>query len=97
MEKSIVLEVGGVENLEELALKLGCKTRTLPTTYLGLPLGMHRNFISVWDGVEERFRKKLAIWKRQFISKGERLTLIRSTLSNLPIYIMCPFSICPRE
>ena len=45
----------------------------------------------MWDGVEERFRKKLAIWKRRFISKGGRLTLIRSILSNLPIYIMSLF------
>ena len=42
----------------------------------------------VWDRVEEKFRRKLAIWKRQHISKGGRLTLIRSTLSNLPIYLM---------
>ena len=60
----------------------------LPTTYLGLPLGMRRNSTYVWDGVEERFKKKLAIWKRQYISKWGKLTLIRSTLSNLLIYIM---------
>ena len=28
------------------------------------------------------------MWKRQYISKGERLTLIWSTLANLPIYFM---------
>ena len=28
------------------------------------------------------------MWKRQYISKGGRLTLIRSTLSNMPIYYM---------
>ena len=77
-----------MEDLEILASKLGCKTRTLPTIYLGLPLGMCCNAILVWDGVEERFRRKLANWKRQYISKGGRLTLIRNTLSNLPIYIM---------
>ena len=38
--------------------------------------------------MEERFRKKLALWKRQYISKGGRLTLIKSTLSNLLIYTM---------
>ena len=78
-------------NLEALASELGCCTRTLPTTYLGLPLGMRHNSTIVWDGVEERFRRKLALWKRQYISKGGRLTLIRSTLSNLPIYLMSLF------
>ena len=31
------------------------------------------------------------MWKRQYISKGGRITLIRSTLSNLPIYFMSIF------
>ena len=47
LEKSIVLEMGGVQNLDELALELGCKTWCIPTTYLGLPLGMRRNSISM--------------------------------------------------
>ncbi|RVW28985.1 putative ribonuclease H protein [Vitis vinifera] len=42
----------------------------------------------MWDGVEERFRKRLTMWKRQYLSKEGRATLIRSTLSNLPIYYM---------
>ncbi|RVW12625.1 putative ribonuclease H protein [Vitis vinifera] len=42
----------------------------------------------MWDGVEERFRKRLTMWKRQYLSKGGRATLIWSTLSNLPIYYM---------
>ena len=58
------MAVREVDNLDDLALKLGCKTRTLPNTYPGLPLGMRHNSMLVWDGVEERFRKKLAIWKK---------------------------------
>ena len=50
----------------------------------------------VWDGVEERFKRKLAMWKKQYLSKGGRLTLIKSTLSNLPIYFMSLFVI-PRK
>ena len=33
-------------------------------------------------------RKRLALWKRQFISKGGRITLIRSTLASMLIYLM---------
>ena len=62
----------------------------LPKSYMGLPLGANRKVESVWDVGEERFRKRLALWKRQYISKGRRLTLIRSTLSNMPIYFMSP-------
>ena len=47
LEKSSILLVGNVENLEDLAYELGCKTRTLPSTYLGLPLGMKHNSLQV--------------------------------------------------
>ncbi|RVW41121.1 hypothetical protein CK203_069690 [Vitis vinifera] len=35
----------------------------------------------MWDGVEERIRRRLALWKRQYISKGGRITLIKSALA----------------
>ena len=31
-------------------------------------------------------RKRLALWKRQYISKGGRITLIKSTLASIPLY-----------
>ena len=76
VSKNALLPVGSVENLESLALKLGCNVDSLPSTYLGLPLGAKHNSTRVWDGVEEKFRKRLALWKRQYISNGGRLTLI---------------------
>ncbi|RVX19759.1 Transposon TX1 uncharacterized 149 kDa protein [Vitis vinifera] len=81
LDKSEILPVGRVENSENLALEAGCKVGRLPSSYLGIPLGANHKSVAVWDGVEERFRKRLALWKRQFISKGGRITLIRSTLS----------------
>ena len=74
--RSAIFPVGRVENPKILALELGCDVGSLPTTYLGLPLGAKHNSQRVWDGVEERFRKRLALWKRQYISKGGRLKLI---------------------
>ncbi|RVX14105.1 putative ribonuclease H protein [Vitis vinifera] len=59
----------------------------------GMPLGAPFKSSGVWDGIEERFKRRLAMWKRQYISKGGRITLIRSTLSNLPIYFMSIFQI----
>nr|CAN73828.1 hypothetical protein VITISV_043065 [Vitis vinifera] len=88
LEKSELIPVGRVENIDDLTLKFGYRVGSLPSTYLGLPLGAPFKSISVWDGVEERFRKRLAMWKRQYLSKGGRATLIRSTLPNLPIYFM---------
>ena len=60
----------------------------LPRTWVSL--GAPHNSNGTWDPIEERFRR-LAIWKCQYISKGGRVTLIRSTLSNLPIYFMSLF------
>lgn len=52
------MPIGDVEDLEELALELGCKLEELPTTYLDLPLGPPHNNVKVWNGVKERFRKQ---------------------------------------
>ncbi|RVW54540.1 hypothetical protein CK203_071484 [Vitis vinifera] len=76
-----------VENAELLAAEPDCKVGSLPSTYLGLPLGAPHKSVVVWDGVEERMRKRLAVWKRQFISKGGRITLIWSTLASMPTYL----------
>ncbi|KAJ9701144.1 hypothetical protein PVL29_006475 [Vitis rotundifolia] len=96
MQKSEIIPVGGVDDLDRAAAVFGCKVGNLPTTYLSLPLGASHNSCRVWDVVEERFKRKLATWKTQYLSKGGRLTLIKSTLSNLPIYFMSLFVI-PRK
>ena len=95
-EKSELIPTDRMHNIEDLALELGCKVGGLPSCYLGMPLGPPFKSVVVWDGVEERFRKRLAMWKRRYISKGERLTLIRSTLSSMPIYFMSFFCM-PRK
>ncbi|KAL6343127.1 hypothetical protein AAG906_019670 [Vitis piasezkii] len=88
LDKSELIPEGRVENMNDFAWEFGCKVGSLPSTYLGMPLGASFKSTSVWDGVEDRFRKRLGMWKRQYLSKGGRATLIRSTLSNLPIYLM---------
>ena len=70
LEKSSILPIENVEILDDLAHELGCKIGTMPSTYLGLPLGMKHNSLQLWDGVEGRFRTKFALWKRQYISNG---------------------------
>ena len=100
LNKSEIIPVGSVENVQDLASELGCGIGSLPSSYLGLPLGAKHKSLGVWNTVEDRFRKRLASWKSQYISKGGRLTLIQSTLSSLPIYCLSlfrmPVSICSR-
>ena len=96
LNKSEIISIGSVVEVDSMALELGCKIGALPSSYLGLPLGAPHNSVSVWDGIEEGFRKRLALWKRQYIPKGGRITLIRSTLLSLAIYFMSLFRM-PRQ
>ena len=82
--------------MEVLAFEFGCKVGVLPFSYLGLPLGAPHSSMVVWDGMEERFRKRLALWKWQCLSKGGRITLIQITLSCLHVYFMSLFRL-PRQ
>ena len=39
LDRSFILHVGRVDNVEILALEFGCKIGSLPTKYIGLPIG----------------------------------------------------------
>ncbi|XP_075084825.1 uncharacterized protein LOC142168065 [Nicotiana tabacum] len=94
MSKSNVYPVNNVPNLEELTEILCCGTTSLPTTYLGLSLGTKNKSLEVWNGVVEKFKNKLASWKRQYLYMGGRLTLINSVLDSIPTYLNVP---CPNS
>ncbi|RVW47196.1 Threonine--tRNA ligase, mitochondrial 1 [Vitis vinifera] len=91
LDKSMVILVGEVDGVLDMAAEIGCRVGQLPTVYLGLPLGAPNRDVSAWDGVEERTRRRLSLWKRQYLSKGGRLTLIKSTMSSFPLYQMSVF------
>ncbi|XP_019234325.1 PREDICTED: uncharacterized protein LOC109214820 [Nicotiana attenuata] len=65
MLKSVLYPVNAVPNLRELADILGCNIGSLPATYLGLPLGAKFKSTEAWNGVIEKFEKRLASWQRQ--------------------------------
>uniref|UniRef100_A0A2N9H6M3 Reverse transcriptase zinc-binding domain-containing protein n=1 Tax=Fagus sylvatica TaxID=28930 RepID=A0A2N9H6M3_FAGSY len=85
--------MGLVPDLERLAEIMGCKTAQLPMNYLGLPLGAKFKSKAIWDPILEKMERKLAGWKRMYLSKGGRITLIKSTLSSLPTYFLSLFPI----
>jgi exonuclease III len=91
--KSELMAVGEVENIGTLAAYLGCRVACLPMKYLGLPLGAAYKDISIWNEVTEQMERRLAGWKKIYLSKGGRLTLIKSTLSNLPTYYLSLFPV----
>ena len=47
----------------------------------------------VWNPILEKVERRLASWKRLYLSKGGKVTLIKSTLSNFPTYFLSLFPI----
>ena len=91
LAKSEMVPVGVVPNLGSLVELMGCNIRSLPMTYLGLPLGANFNSKTIWNTVIKKMDKKLGGWKRLYLSKGGKLTLLRSTLSSIPTYFLSLF------
>jgi len=91
--KSHISPINQVWNLQDLAVILGCQVESLPTKYLGLPLGAKNKELEVWSGVLERCENKLSRWKSQYLSLGGRLTLTKSVLDGMPTYMMSLFPI----
>uniref|UniRef100_A0A2N9GKR1 Reverse transcriptase domain-containing protein n=1 Tax=Fagus sylvatica TaxID=28930 RepID=A0A2N9GKR1_FAGSY len=91
--KSEMVPVGVVSNMEALAGILGCHCASLPMKYLGLPLGAKFKETTIWNPIVEKMERRLAGWKRLYLSKGGKVTLIKSTLSNLPTYFLSLFPI----
>ena len=85
-----------MHNIDLLLTVLGCKQGSLPMKYLGLPLGAKFKDKTIWNPILEKMERKLVGWKRFYLSKGGRVTLIQSTLSNLPTYFLSLFPIPAR-
>ena len=88
-----LVPVGVVLNIDLLLNVLGCKLGSLPMKYLGLPLGVNFKDKSIWNPILEKMERKLVGWKRLYLSKGGRVTLIKSTISNLSTYFLSLFPI----
>ena len=90
LEKNELIPIGRVTNADLLADVLGCEVGSLSSSSLGMLLGVRFNFEIAWDRVEERFRKRLALLKRQYISKGGGI----QALCRAFLFISCLFSPC---
>ena len=91
--KSEMVLIGEVSNVHVLAEFLGCRIGSLPMTYLGMPLVTSHKSPTVWNPILEKIERKLAGWKKMYLSKGGRLMLLKSTLSSLPTYFLSLFTI----
>lgn len=80
-----------IVDLTYLASILHCQATSLLFKYLGLPVGANMALARNWQPVIDKFQARLSIWKAKTLSFGERITLIKLVLNNLPIYYFSIF------
>jgi hypothetical protein len=66
----------------------GCEIGFLPFRYLGIPIHFRRLKNGEWKPVEDRFEKKFSSWAGKMLSYGDRLILINSVLTSLPMFML---------
>ncbi|KAL7195785.1 hypothetical protein ACSBR1_035923 [Camellia fascicularis] len=93
-QKSVICGIGiNREFTSQVAEFFNCKMKILPINYLGMPLGANPKRVSTWEPIIDKVKKRLASWKKRYLSLGGRITLIKSILSSLPLYYMSIFKI----
>jgi hypothetical protein len=58
-----------------------------------MPLGASYKALGIWNPIIEKVEHRLAGWQKLYLSKGGRLTLLKSTLASLPTYFLSLFPI----
>ena len=70
VDKSGIVPIGEVGNLDALACTLCCKVGCLPMTYLGMPLEAHYKDSSIWNLIIEKMEKALRLEAVIFVKRG---------------------------
>jgi hypothetical protein len=65
----------------------------LPIRYLGIPVHYRKLRNTEWNPIESRFGNKLVCWRSKLLSYGDRLVLINSVLTSLPMLFSFFFEI----
>ncbi|CAM8979776.1 unnamed protein product [Rhodiola kirilowii] len=86
-EKSQCFGIGlKEEEVQRFAEELNCPVGRMPMKYLGMQVGVNPAKLSTWEPIIQRFRDKLASWRRASLSMAGRVVLIKSALCSLPLY-----------
>jgi hypothetical protein len=92
--KSELFCFGRAKDLQtEYKTLFGCDIGSLPFRYLGIPIHFRKLTNGEWKPVEDRFEKKFSCWAGKMLSYGDRLTLINSVLTSLPMFMLSFFEV----
>jgi hypothetical protein len=87
--KSEIFCFGKAKDVEDQYMELfGCEVGSFPFRYLGIPIHFRKLKNGEWKLVEDRFERKLACWLGKLLSYGDRLVLINSVLTSLPMFML---------
>ena len=80
----------GVDEEEKNALArlFCCKMGDLPIKYLGVSLHFNRLKREEIQPVVDKLMKRIAGWKGKLLSTAGKLTLLKSCLASIPIYLL---------
>lgn len=88
-----MVPMGFVSNIISLKKYFGMRGISFTFQMAWSHLGASYKAKTIWKWVIEKIERILARWKRIYLSKGGRVTLIKSTLSSLPTYWLSLFPI----
>ncbi|KAL2481397.1 Uncharacterized protein Adt_34363 [Abeliophyllum distichum] len=74
-----------IHRLEHLT---GFRHQQQPVTYLGVPLFKGHRKIFLYDDLIQKVRSRISGWASRLLSPGGRITLIRSVLSSILLYLL---------
>jgi hypothetical protein len=81
------------EEENEYKCIFGCESGTFLVKYLGIPIYFCKLKNGEWKPVEDHFEVKLSSWIGKLLSYGDKLILINSVLTRLPMFLMSFFEI----
>jgi hypothetical protein len=92
--KSEIFCFGQAKEVEnDYKILFGCEIGSLPFRYLGIPIHFRKLKNGEWKPIKDRFEKKLSSWIGKLLSYGDRLILINSVLTSLPMFMLSFFEI----
>ncbi|KAL2471352.1 Uncharacterized protein Adt_39488 [Abeliophyllum distichum] len=77
-----------IQQIHMLEHLTGFRHQQQPFTYLGVPLFKGHRKIFLYDDLTQKVRSRISGWASRLLSPGGRITLIRSVLSSLPLYLL---------
>jgi hypothetical protein len=87
--KSELFCFGKAKEMEsDYKIMFGCDIGSVPFRYLGIPINFRKLRNGDWKPVEDRFERKLSSWIGKMLSYGDRLVLINSILTSLPMFML---------